>query len=603
MKTQPLIWDPAETPAELQTSLACLSRDYPIRPVGRRASTGKQQVTFEQGADGGWSARRRGSSVHIRFDRPHHALRAVGTALAGLIPAGREIGESTPFSSLGIMLDCSRNAVMTVDHFQQWLRQLALLGYNQAMLYTEDTYTLPGEPYFGYLRGRYSETELQQIDAYAAELGIEIIGCIQTLGHLARILHWPAYQPVRDTASVLLADEDATYELIEKMIGAMARAFRSRRLHIGMDETHDLGRGRYMDRYGYQRGYDIFNRHLARVVDCCRQHGLKPMIWSDMYFRMGSTTGDYYDTSCRIPADVKKAIPRDVDLVYWDYYHDAQAFYSDWIKRHRRLGHEPLMGSGVWTWNRFSYDRDITERTVTPCVQACRAAGLKELFFTLWGDDGAFCEFDTAMAGLTFAAEKAYRDGKPDTSRMDRLLGAITGMDYRMITRASDVNKFCQAPRLMWDDPILGVYWKEMRLQKPRFWSQAANQYGKLLKDLAPVRKQTQPADLAYVYAVAAFLYEKIRFRISLEEAYTTRQPASLKKNIKDISRVITAMDRLLAAFRRQWLRRNKPHGMETIQMRLGGQIERYLELAQRLEELAAGKIETIPEFEEMPRP
>ncbi len=51
------------------------------------------------------------------------------------------------------MLDCSRNAVITVVHFKKWLRQLALLGYNMAMLYTEDTYELPGEYYFGHLRG------------------------------------------------------------------------------------------------------------------------------------------------------------------------------------------------------------------------------------------------------------------------------------------------------------------------------------------------------------------------------------------------------------------------------------------------------------------
>jgi hypothetical protein len=32
------------------------------------------------------------------------------------------------------MLDCSRYAVMNVAHVKQWLRRLALLGYNQVML-------------------------------------------------------------------------------------------------------------------------------------------------------------------------------------------------------------------------------------------------------------------------------------------------------------------------------------------------------------------------------------------------------------------------------------------------------------------------------------
>ena len=62
---------------------------------------------------------------------------------------------------------------MTVDHFKRWLRRLSLMGYNMAMLYTEDTYKLPDEPYFGYLRGAYTMEEIKKLDAYAAKLGIE----------------------------------------------------------------------------------------------------------------------------------------------------------------------------------------------------------------------------------------------------------------------------------------------------------------------------------------------------------------------------------------------------------------------------------------------
>jgi len=47
------------------------------------------------------------------------------------------------------------------------------------------------------------------------------------------------------------------------------------------------------------------------------------------------------------------AIPRDVDLVYWDYFHTDVEFYEEWIDRHRSLGSEPIMAGGVWTWGRF----------------------------------------------------------------------------------------------------------------------------------------------------------------------------------------------------------------------------------------------------------
>ena len=86
---------------------------------------------------------------------------------------------------LGVMLDCSRGAVYTVEALKKYIDVLAKMGYNSLQLYTEDTYEIKEEPYFGYMRGRYSADELRQLDSYAASKGIELIPCIQTLAHLS----------------------------------------------------------------------------------------------------------------------------------------------------------------------------------------------------------------------------------------------------------------------------------------------------------------------------------------------------------------------------------------------------------------------------------
>ena len=144
---------------------------------------------------------RKGETYTVTYGSHPDALRGVGTVLADLpAEADQTLVESCPFTTLGIMLDCSRNAVMTVEHVKGWLRRLALMGYNMVMLYTEDTYKLPGEPFFGYLRGAYSPQELKELDDYADRLGIEMIGCIQTLGHLEQILKWNVYRQVKDTS-------------------------------------------------------------------------------------------------------------------------------------------------------------------------------------------------------------------------------------------------------------------------------------------------------------------------------------------------------------------------------------------------------------------
>ena len=84
---------------------------------------------------------------------------------------------STPFRTFGTMLDCSRNAVPNLHTLKKWVDLTASLGYNTLLLYTEDTYEVPDEPYFGYMRGRYTQAELRELDAYANERGMTMIFC------------------------------------------------------------------------------------------------------------------------------------------------------------------------------------------------------------------------------------------------------------------------------------------------------------------------------------------------------------------------------------------------------------------------------------------
>lgn len=58
-----------------------------------------------------------------------------------------------------MMFDTSRNAVLRPDTLRSFLRKMALMGMNLGMMYTEDTYEVPGPTLFWlparplYLRG------------------------------------------------------------------------------------------------------------------------------------------------------------------------------------------------------------------------------------------------------------------------------------------------------------------------------------------------------------------------------------------------------------------------------------------------------------------
>ena len=145
---------------------------------------------------------------------------------------------------IGAMLDCSRNAVMKVNEVEKFASVLKSLGYNVLLLYTEDTYEIDGEPYFGYMRGRYAKKEMKEIVYYCKRIGMEVIPCIQTLAHLNQVFKWADYPQINDVADILLVGEDRTYTLIENMFRTLRECFRSEYIHIGMDEAHMLGLGK-----------------------------------------------------------------------------------------------------------------------------------------------------------------------------------------------------------------------------------------------------------------------------------------------------------------------------------------------------------------------
>lgn len=206
----------------------------------------------------GLSVEKTAGCVHIVYSEPVYLYRALGLVKEQGERKCYSIRETARFTMNGPMLDCSRGAVLSVPALREMLRQLALMGHNTVMLYTEDTYEIDGEPYFGYMRGRYTVEELRELDDYADRFGIRLVPCIQTLGHLAAALRWGPYKAFSDTGDILLVDDERTYVLIELMLKTCRKAYRSDRIHVGLDETHFMGRGKYYDLHGDSDKTELF---------------------------------------------------------------------------------------------------------------------------------------------------------------------------------------------------------------------------------------------------------------------------------------------------------------------------------------------------------
>lgn len=591
-----LAWRISETPEELIPALQILESEYPISEGGRGLKLKFRKVDSKNVLS---RVLRNRGEVTIEYSTLTAALRGVGTALAKL-----DGEENTTFEKLGIMLDVSRNMVMRPEHFKKWLRCMALCGCNEVLLYCEDTYELDDEPFFGSHRAPYSLEELRDMDAYAAALGIELVGCIQTLGHMEQLLWHRHYASMTDSERIMLVDSVETEKLIRKMISFWSSAFRSRRIHVGMDEAHGLGRGLHQTLHGAEKESSIMTRHLKLVSDICKENGLAPMIWSDMFFRMTNSAHEYYDYTSPFPAGLKKEIDPDTQLVYWDYYHKQALDYRKMIARHRELGKEPVVASGIWVWSRLWYDHRQTMETALPCINVCRQEKIKELFFTMWGDDGAFCNYDSSLAGIIRCADLAYGD-RDENDSADRF-EAVCQADYGANIAASELqmeleDNFTLLPAMMlWDDPLLGKYFDSCKRAYPEFDLAYLDQLDDVLCRIMPSAEDCAAGDIGYAVDLIKFLIKKVELRGALEAAYDLGDRLALRELVTTtIPAAIAALVEVDAGFRRNWLKCAKAHGLERIQVRNAGQLARLEELSIRIREYLDGTVERIEELDE----
>ncbi|KAF9131267.1 hypothetical protein BGW39_002050 [Mortierella sp. 14UC] len=643
-----ILIDLAHVPAELQLGIEAIATNAPQKNISLCESDDHLQdvefhwlVRFEKDAalsEGECSvmvcqhlemtASQSRVAIEVKYHRKIEAFRSLGRILG----ASRQIQgpdpeitrsllnytEKATFENLTVMIDCSRGGVLKQSSVFSLMRNCALMGINMMQLYTEDTYEMEGETFFGYLRGGYTRQELINMDDYADALGIELVPCIQTLGHLGQMLQWPKYHIYRDTNEVLLANWDETYNLIERMITTISSPLRSKRIHVGLDEAAGVGEGRYRQIFGYEDPTRVFLHHLKRVQDICKRLELRPMIWSDMLFTLANKNNSlagYYDGGTPQLTD---NLPPDIDLVYWDYYHTASESYANKIEQHRELGcPNPWVATAAWTWNRFWCALPFSFATIQASCQASKlerkvdeqgVAGknVKNMMITIWGDEGHECDMFSALPAMYYFADHGYtQDAEIDLDRLKNCFEGVCGGKFDDWVYASKIDQVMDsdtpltlkthfAPNtskyLLWEDPFLAHISPQYALMNlETHYAEIAQNLGKMLdsninddnnnKDPLPENQR-----LRMPYLVAQVLHLKCHLHSRMTIAYRSDNRQELYEltegRLVDLQ---VAVDRLWKYHREMWHRSNKPFGWEVVEMRYGGLRTRLLTMRDRV--------------------
>lgn len=545
-----------------------------------------------------------GKHGEVFYSKKHHIARCIGLLVEKLKENTKAFGifETPCYDTLGFMLDCSRNAVVTFDTFKEMTCRLALMGYSMIQLYTEDTYEMKEYPYFGYMRSRLTKEDIQNMDEYTKLFGIELTPCIQTLGHLSTFLRWSESKKLSDTDAILLVDSPDTYEFIECEFKTMAECFTSRRINIGLDEALSLGLGRYLSVNGYKPRLELMLEHCRKVFEIARKYGFRPMMWSDMFFRVTSPTHEYYHIDKPMDKELLKQFPDDVELVYWDYYNYDEELVDGMFRLHKDVTDNVVFAPGAWKWSGFSPNNRYSEKTCRVQHKCCRKNGVREVIVTAWGDNGNLASNYSMMPAVQLWAEMCYRN---DVSGIEKRFATCMSADYEefynldmpgMLEKNNDPTEGQFNPELylLYQDVLMGLFDKHVESHyKEHFekWAKKFDAYA------------AKNSHWAYLFELQRDLCRVLELKCNVGvELYDAYHAGNIEKITQvaneTLPEIISRMRVFCDSVTNQWNRENQIIGLDSLDLKLGGVLRRLEVSLKRLEDYLEGKVSSIEELE-----
>ena len=542
------------------------------------------------------------------FTRRNHFFRLLGLLLEQIADGKTEckLEETAFFKRCGGMFDlCQGNAALTMDRWKFFLRKSAIMGLSSVWLYMEDTYVVPEEPYFGYMRAQYTYEELKAIDNYAYALGIEAIPMIQSLAHFRDVLKWEVYRDIREDEDCLLPEDEETYEFLRHIITAAAKPFRTKRICLTMDEATFVGQGTYLLRHGLVHKFEIMTRHINRVLEITNELGLRGIVAGDMFF---NALGGNYKTDIEVPQEFIDSMPP-VDVMYWDYYGLEGERYHKLIELRKKLTDHVIFEGGIWTWAGFSPNWIMTRTTTDLGMDACKAKGIDDIQATIWGDSGTECDIRMTLWGLQYFAEHGFMREAPTDEHLRHRFNFCTGGDYDLFyamqnfdlcpgvaepaTKQQNPTKF-----LVWQDPMQGLFDKNIEGLALK------EHYAKIADMLDNADFGNYPTMFEFYRRLAHLLVLKSELGLDIHKAYKAGDRAAMQDLAENI---IPETANRVRALREQhyicWKENNKMLGWDIFDMRYGSLLIRLETAARSLKDYLAGELTTIEELDALQRP
>jgi len=358
------------------------------------------------------------------------------------------------FTHRGFMLDVSRDRIPTMPELRNLISLLASLKYNHLQMYIEHTFAYAGHETVWRDHDPITPAQIQQLDLWCMDAGIELAANQNCFGHLTAWLKHPDYAHLAETQGEfdffemtrtgpfsLCPINPGSEVLVRDWIHQLRACHMGNRINIGCDETADVGTGQSAQAvvtHGYARVYADYVNRVARV---CQEEGFSPMFWAD--------------TAVSHPDSIA-LLDNSLTALVWGY--EPESVFSDSLLLFHANGFVSWVCPGTSCWRSFT--GRTTERKVN--ISSAASAGVEHgcdgFLLTAWGDLGHRQQWPITLRAIADGAQAAWAgSGSASTDACDMFAFDAPGSgisawldtlgDTDRILRNADTSK--QLPKLI----------------------------------------------------------------------------------------------------------------------------------------------------------
>jgi hexosaminidase len=315
------------------------------------------------------------------------------------LPAVR-VRDWPKMSMRGVHDEFSYGQISTMENFKDMIRFLAEFKMNTLIFYFEDTFRFKRYPTIGDGRGALTREQVDELEAFAKPLGVEIFPVFEMLGNQGALLMLDEVRPFAEYPGAhSFSVDDNAFEFLANCFREIADAFDSKYFHAGLDESWDLGFGKSEELVKRVGRGPAHAAHYRRINDLLKSRGKTMLMYGDIILKY---------------PEILDLIPKDIVLMDWQY---EPADHYPTVDVLGSKGFPILVLPGMSNWDRIFPDMSkamINIRNFTlDCYRQPHPLGS---ITSTWGDNGSKNLRELLYYGYAYGAQVTWSPDSTDVS-------------------------------------------------------------------------------------------------------------------------------------------------------------------------------------------